>query len=129
MVPVVVFAADTKVGGTRVGVTGADATEAVDDLSPFIATAVNVYAVPFVRPVTLQLPDEPVTVQVVPPGFAVTVYPVGALPAPAATVIVATLSPATAVGVRGTPGTSNSGVRRFTQGEAERPTTMFWSAG
>jgi hypothetical protein len=125
VVPVVVFAADTKVGGTRVGVTGSDAAEAVDDLSPFNATAVNVYAVPFVRPVMLQLPDAPVTVQVAPSGFEVTVYPVGALPAPAATVIVASLSPATAVGVKGVPGTSNSGVKRFTQGDFERPTTMF----
>jgi hypothetical protein len=29
--------------------------------------------VPFVRPVTLQLPEAPVTVQVFPPGLAVTV--------------------------------------------------------
>ena len=45
---------------------------------PFVAVTVNVYAVPFVRPLKVQLVvDE---VQVAPPGDAVTVYDVGDWP-------------------------------------------------
>jgi hypothetical protein len=39
-----------------------------------VAVTVNVYAVPFVNPVTTIGEDEPVAV--IPPGLAVTVYPV-----------------------------------------------------
>jgi len=49
-------------------------------------------------------PDEPVTVQVFPPGDAVTVYDDGVPPLPALTVIVAEPSPAAAVGAGGVPG-------------------------
>ena len=42
-VPAVLIAVETYVGGTPTGVTaGVEATEAVEDLSPFIATDVNV---------------------------------------------------------------------------------------
>ena len=40
---------------------------------PFVAVVVNVYDVPFVKPDTVQLPDEPVTVQVAEPGVEVIV--------------------------------------------------------
>jgi hypothetical protein len=73
----------------------------------FVATVVNVYAVPAVSPSIVQEPLEPVIVQVLPPGDAVTVYEVGARPeAGAATVIVALSSPATTVGLAGVFGVS-----------------------
>jgi hypothetical protein len=129
VVPAAVFVAETNVGGIRVGVTEFDATDDVDDLSPLFAIAVNVYVVPFVKPVTLQLPDAPVTVQVPPPGVAVTVKLVGVGPELDVTFTVACLSPAVAVGAVGTSGASNSGVNRFTHGDADNPTTIFWSLG
>ena len=56
------------------GVTLLLAELAADVPLVFVATAVNVYAVPFVRPVTTSGLDEPVAVS--PPGLEVTVYPV-----------------------------------------------------
>ena len=59
--------------GTVTGVTGADGADA-DEVPPaLVAVAVNVYAVPLVRPVTSQDPDSPVTVHVPAAGEAVTV--------------------------------------------------------
>jgi hypothetical protein len=98
--------------GTVAGVTDADATDAAEvPGAVFVAVAVNVYAVPFVRPVTGHDPEAPVTVHVPPEtaGDAVTVYEVGAPPrvpsvaVPAATVTVTLESPATTVGVAGVP--------------------------
>jgi hypothetical protein len=72
----------------------------------FVALEVNVYAVPFVNPDTVQEPLAPVTVQVAFPGDAVTVYEVGVPPVVGAlTVTVAWALPATAVAVPGLPGT------------------------
>jgi hypothetical protein len=69
----------------------------------------KVYVVPFVSPVTAQLPDAPVTVQVfVASPTAVTVYEVGGAPPPMATVTVALASPGTAVGVVGVVGTASA---------------------
>ena len=73
MLPALVLVAETNVGAVRVGVTEFEAAEAEEDVSPFRAIAVNVYAVPLVKPVIVQLPEAPVTVQVAPPGDAVTV--------------------------------------------------------
>ena len=58
--------------GTVAGVTAADTLD--DTLSPtaFVATTVNVYAVPFVKPLTTIGLDAPLAVA--PPGDAVTVY-------------------------------------------------------
>ena len=91
IVPAVLMAVETYVGGTPTGVTvGVEAPEAVEVLSPFIATDVNVYPVPLVSPVTVQLPEAPVTVHVlVASCTAVTVYPVGVIPEGAVTVTVA----------------------------------------
>lgn len=50
------------------------------------------------------------TVQVLPPGLAVTVYDAGAPPEPGATVTVACPSPATAVGAGGVPGIAIDGL-------------------
>jgi hypothetical protein len=63
-----------------------------------------VYDVPFVKPVTVQSPDEPVTVHVKEPGVEVTRYEAGVPPEPAATVTTADETPATAVGTGGVPG-------------------------
>ena len=65
--------ADTDVGalGTVAGVTAVDADEAADDPSAFAAFTVNVYAVPFVNPVTFNGELAPVAVS--PPGLEVTV--------------------------------------------------------
>ena len=59
--------------GTVNGVTGDDAAEAVLLPSDALVTAVNVYAVPFVSPVTTHEVAGAVAVQVAPPGDAVTV--------------------------------------------------------
>ena len=56
------------------GVTGADGAEAGLVPMLLVAVTVNVYAVPFVRPVTVS--GEPAPVIVSPPGPEVTVYPV-----------------------------------------------------
>ena len=50
--------------GTVTGVTELDAVDALDVPAEFVAVVVNVYAVPFVKPVTAHEPDAPVTVQV-----------------------------------------------------------------
>ena len=52
------------VPGTGTGVTELDAVDALDVPAEFVAVVVNVYAVPFVKPVTTHEPDAPVTVQV-----------------------------------------------------------------
>jgi hypothetical protein len=86
-------------------VTDAEAVLAAELPEAFVATVVNVYAVPAVKPLMVHEPDAPVTVHVRPPGDAVTVYDVGASPdVGALTVMVALSSPATTVAVPGTPG-------------------------
>ena len=62
------------------------------------------------RPLIVHEPDAPETVQVFPPGDAVTVYADGVPPLPALTVIVAEPSPATAVGAGGVPGAASSAI-------------------
>lgn len=61
--------------GTVDGVAAADAAEAVEKPPKFEALTVNVYAVPFVKPVTKHV-SSVVVAQVLPPGDAVTKYPV-----------------------------------------------------
>ena len=68
-VPVTVGAA----GAAKIGVTAELAVDADELALAPVATAVNVYAVPLVRPVTLHEVAGAVTVQVAPPGAAVTV--------------------------------------------------------
>ena len=92
-------------GTAGCGVTGSEAEEAADVPPPFVAVALNVYDVPFVKPVTVQLPEAPVTVHVKEPGVDVTRYDTGVPPVPAATVTTAEETPASAVGVLGVPGT------------------------
>ena len=60
-------------GTAGCGVTAFDAADAAEVPPPFVAVALNVYDVPFVKPDTVQLPDEPVTVQVAEPGVEVIV--------------------------------------------------------
>jgi hypothetical protein len=66
--------AATPVGalGTVDGVAEFDATEAALVPARFVAVTVNVYAVPFVRPVTVQV-VAPVVVHVFDPGVEITV--------------------------------------------------------
>ena len=59
---------------------------------------------PLVSPVIWQLESGGVTVQLAPPGAAVTMYEVGTPPDPLTTVIVTEASPPCAVGVPGAPG-------------------------
>ena len=97
------------VGTTAAGVTAAEAADAGDVPVAFVAVAVNVYAVPLVRPSNVQGPPAaPATVQVAPPGLAVTVNVSAAPPGvdPGPTVTVAKASPATAVGAAGVAGNS-----------------------
>jgi hypothetical protein len=58
------------------GTTAADATEDDDEPKVFMLFAVKVYEVPFTKLETVHDPDEPVTVQVCPPGDAVIKYEV-----------------------------------------------------
>ena len=60
--------------GTVTGVTGAEGADTAEVPPAFVAVTVNVYAVPFDRPVTSQDPDSPVTVHAPPvtAGEAVT---------------------------------------------------------
>ena len=50
--------------GTVADVTELDAVDKPDVPAEFVAVVVNVYGVPFVKPVTTHEPDAPVTVQV-----------------------------------------------------------------
>ncbi len=60
-------------GADNVGVTaGEDAADDSDVPDPFVAVDVNVYAVPFVNPVTAHDVAGTLTTQVAPPGAAVT---------------------------------------------------------
>jgi hypothetical protein len=67
-----VAAAPVGALGTVDGVAEFDATEAALVPALFVAVTVNVYAVPFVRPVTVQV-VAPVVVHVFDPGVDVTV--------------------------------------------------------
>ena len=93
------------VGAT--GVTELDATDALPVPATFVAVTVNIYAVPLVRPVTVQ-ERAPVVVHVRPPGLAVTVYPViGQPPSDTGAVHDTTLcpfAPVVAVTLVGRPG-------------------------
>ena len=109
--PAAATAPMTGAPGTVSGVTDADAPDAPEVPPAFVAAAVNVYAVPFVRPVTSHDPDSPVTVHVPPAtaGDAVTVYDAGVPPVvAAATVTVALASPAVTVEMVGTPGATTA---------------------
>jgi hypothetical protein len=61
------------VSGRPAGVTAAEAGDASDEPELFVAVTVKVYAVPFVRPVTVVEVPKPGAVPVAPPGEAVTV--------------------------------------------------------
>jgi len=87
------------------GTDESDAAELDDVPDPLLAVVVNVYDVPFVRPVTTHDVAGTVTVHVPPPGDAVTVYDVGAPPEPGATTVtVACPSPTTTAGAPGVSG-------------------------
>ena len=100
------------------GVTAFDADDEADVPPPFVAVVLKVYDVPFVKPDTVQLPDEALTVHVNEPGVDVTRYDAGVPPEPAATVTTADAAPATAVGAGGVPGTAGCGVTAFEAADA-----------
>jgi hypothetical protein len=117
--------AETRIGFTvSIGIMAVEAAEAADVLSTLTATAVNVYAVPFVKPGTTQDPLAAEIVHVAPPGFAVTTMLFGVIPVPAATETVTNVSPAKAVGVGGVFGTPQTGFTLFTYGPPDIPTTI-----
>ena len=89
-----------------VGLTALEAAEADDVPALLVAVEVKVYELPFVKPVTAQEVAGTVTVQVAPPGEAVTVYEVGVSPLPGGLIVTVACpsTPATAVGVPGVPG-------------------------
>jgi hypothetical protein len=87
------------------GVTELEAAEAALVPTAFVAVTVNVYAVPFVKPVTVIGLDVPVAIML--PGFDVTVKPVISLPPSFAGGVndtVAWVLPAVATTAVGTPG-------------------------
>ena len=112
--------------GTVTGVTEFEADEAVPVPTAFLAVAVNVYAVPLVRPVTVN--GELAPVAVIPPGIDVTVYPViGDPPVEDGGVklTVAWALPGVAVPIVGAPGTVAAGVTEFEAEEAVPVPTAF----
>ena len=80
--PATAVGAAGTLGTGGCGVALADAVDAAEVPPSFVAVAVNVYGVPFVRPVMLQEPEAPVTVHVAPPGLAVTVNDVALVAVP-----------------------------------------------
>src|SRR5262249_23290560 len=93
--------------GTVRGVTAAEAPEGALGPATFVASTVNVYDVPFVRPLTRAV-VAPVVEAVPPGGFEGTVYPVIGLPplkAGACQLTVAWALPAVAVTPVGGSGT------------------------
>lgn len=95
--------------GGAVGITAVEVSESADVPVMFIATDLNVYETPLVKPVTTQEPLAPLTVQVLSTpetcGDAVTINEVGVPPVVAAvTETVACALPATAVGTAGLSG-------------------------
>jgi len=102
VVPGVLVAAS----GSVAGVTAADAVEALLVPTLFVAVTVNVYGVPFARPVTVH-ESAPIDHEHVPPELAVTVYAKIAAPPESAgalhdtTTCVLPLTPVTLVGAGG----------------------------
>lgn len=108
--------------GTSAGVTAEDAVDVSDGPEELVALTVNVYAVPFVRLVTVQLVPE--VLQVNPPGLEVAVYEVMIAPPLLAGAVhdtVASAAPAEAVTEVGAPGTAAAGV---TEEDAEELTEL-----
>jgi hypothetical protein len=104
--------------GTVDGVTEFEATLGRPVPLAFVAVTVKVYAVPLMSTITVI--GLAVPVEVIPPGFEVTVYPVIAEPPlldGAVNVTVAWPFPAVAVPIVGGPGTVD-GVERVTEFEA-----------
>jgi len=96
--------------GAPIGADWPEANEAADEPSEFFATTVNVYFVPFVNPLTVQV-SAPVVEHVFPPGDDVTVYPVIGSPpvfVGAAQVTLAEPAPATTAVMVGRPGVVGS---------------------
>ena len=92
--------------GTMLGTTPLEALEAAPVPTAFVAWTVKVYAVPFVKPVTVNGLAPPVAVK--PPGLDVTVYPVIGLPPSEAGAVKSTVAcvfPAVAVPIVGASGT------------------------
>ena len=98
----------TPVGadGTPAGVTELDAAELeVEVPALLVAVVVNVYVVPLVNGAIVQLVPGETTVQVAPPGDAVTVKEDGVPPLVGAEIVIVPLpSPGAAVAVPGVPG-------------------------
>lgn len=120
-----VVAARSGATAVALGVTGAEALDALDVPAVLVATAVNVYAVPFVSPVIVQVPEAPLMRHDWPPGAAVTVISEGVLEGKATDVVTAALaSPAVAVGVAGVHGAASAVARPSSEAvqpvEAER---------
>lgn len=91
------------------GVTGLDGADEGPVPPELLAVTLNVYAVPFANPVTVQ--DVPLVVQVRPPGNEVTVYvTLPLVPDGAAQLITAVELPAVAVTAVGAPGRGTFGV-------------------
>ena len=89
------------------GVAAMDAADGAPVPAALVAVTVNVYVVPLMRPVTVTGEAPPVAVT--PPGLAVTVYPVIALPPVKAGGVNATVAcafSAFAVPMVGVPGTT-----------------------
>jgi hypothetical protein len=122
-----VAATPAGVPGAVAGVTELDAADDGDAPTAFVAVTVNVYAVPFVNPLTVALvPLEVVAVCAADPTKGVTVYDVIGLPPLAGAVqeTVAEPLPAVAETPVGTPGTA-AGVTELDAADGDPVPTAF----
>lgn len=115
---------------SRRGITALDRADGAPVPAALVATTLNVYVVPLVRPA--KVIGEAAPVAVAPPGLAVTVYPVIALPpvdTGAVNVTVASAFPALAVPMVGAPGATGFTVKvRLTWVAGKYDPFPAWSA-
>jgi hypothetical protein len=111
--------------GGAAGVTELDGADGAESPAAVVATTVNVYEVPLVRPVTLHV-SAPVVMHVRVPGDDVTVYLVTVAPLPAAAFhdTVASAGPAVAFTSVGAPGFPAGTTTAEAAEGAEVPTSL-----
>ena len=114
--------------GVVLGIMMLDGIDGGPSPSAFVAVTVNVYAVPFDRPVTIIGLVAPVAVK--PPGLEVRVYDVTPPPpvVGAVKLIVACVLPGTAIAAVGAPGSIGTGITLLEANDGRLVPTSFVAA-
>ena len=114
--------------GLVLGIMMLDGIDGGPSPSAFVAVTVNVYAVPFDRPVTIIGLVAPVAVK--PPGLEVTLYDVTPPPpvVGAVKLTVACVLPGTAVAAVGAPGSIGTGITLLEANDGRLVPTSFVAA-